>query len=94
MSKDMDFCHSRQIYPTNMNNYWIPLENRTKCCKNCFQKVVHEAAEATGEFIGNKIADKIVKLKPAIDENSRNVEEIVIPAEKIQKILNKLRPVL
>ena len=49
------------------------------------KKVVPKAGEATGEFIGNKIADtvtklkenKIVKLKPIIDENSRNVEEII-----------------
>ena len=34
--------------------------------------------KATGEFIGNKIADKIVKEKSVPDENSRNVEEIVI----------------
>ena len=42
------------------------------------------------EFLGNKIADavtisnedKIVKEKPVIDENPRNVEEIVIPQEK------------
>ena len=44
--------------------------------------VVYKAAEAKGEFIGNKIADKIMKQKPAIDENSRNVEEIIIPPEK------------
>ena len=44
--------------------------------------VVHKRAEATGEFIGNKIADKIVKQKPVIDENSRNVKEIIIPSEK------------
>ena len=64
------------------------------CRKNCYQKVYHKAAEATAEFIGNKIADKIVKLKPVSDMNSRNVEEILIPQEKREKILNKLRQVL
>ena len=34
------------------------------------QKVVHKTVEGIGKFIGNKIADKIVK--PA--NNSRNVE--------------------
>ena len=44
--------------------------------------------------MGNKIAEKIVKPKPVIDENSRNVEEIVIPPEKRQEIFKKLRQVL
>ena len=39
--------------------------------KTASQKVVHKAAEATGDFIGNKIVDKIVKP----DENLRDVEE-------------------
>ena len=62
--------------------------------KNRFQKVVHKA----GEFLGNKIAYAVTKSnddkieKP--DENPRNVEEIIIPLEKRDKILNKLRKVL
>ena len=50
--------------------------------KSASKKVVHKPAEATGEFLENKIAEKIVKQKPVIDENSRNVEEIIIPPEK------------
>ena len=38
------------------------------------KKVVHKAAKTTGEFIGNKIADKSVKPKYVIDENPRNAE--------------------
>ena len=52
------------------------------------EKVVHKTAEATGELTGNKIAENIVKSKPVSDVNSRNVEEIVIPPEKRQEILN------
>ena len=37
---------------------------------------------ATGELIGNKIADKIVKSRPASGANSKKIEEIVIPPEK------------
>ena len=59
--------------------------------------VVHKAAEVTGKFLGNKIADtvtkssddKIVKQKSVIDEDSRNVEEIITPPEKREEILNK-----
>ena len=54
------------------------------------KRVFHKA----GEFIGNKIADgvtnsnddKIVKQKP--------IEEIIIPPEKTDEILDKLRRVL
>ena len=62
------------------------------------KKVVHR----TSELLGNKIADavtksnddKIVKPKHVIDENPRNVEEIIIPPEKREEILNALRQVL
>ena len=56
------------------------------------KKVVHKAAEATGEFT-DKIADKIVIPKLVPDENAKNVKEIVIPPEKREEILNKLRQV-
>ena len=55
------------------------------------KKVVHKAAIATGAFIGNKIAEKIVKPKHVIDENPRSVEEIITPPEKREEILNELR---
>ena len=41
-------------------------------------KIVHEIAEAAGEFIRNKIAEQFVKP----ETNSRNVEKIVIPPRK------------
>ena len=50
--------------------------------KTASKKVVHKATEETGGFIGNKIADKIVKPKLLTDKNSINVEEIVIPPKK------------
>ena len=50
------------------------LDTGLDALKTDSKKVVHEVAEATGEFIGNKIADKIVKPKHVIDENPRNVE--------------------
>ena len=45
--------------------------------KTASKKVVHKAAWATGEFIGNKIADTVAKLyydKIVIDENLRKYE--------------------
>ena len=62
------------------------LESATKTglgtLETASNKVWHKAPEATGEFIGNKIVNKIVKPKLVIDENSRNVEEMIIPTEK------------
>ena len=58
--------------------------------KDCFEKVVHKTAKATGEFLRNKITQKNVKTA----KNSRYVEKIIILAEKIQEILNELRKVL
>ena len=62
----------------------------TRCFKTPSKNVGHKAAEATGEIIGNKISDKTVKL----DKNSKDVKKIIIPVEKREKILNKLRQLL
>ena len=40
--------------------------------------MTNKTSEATGELIGNKITDKIVRP----DENSKNVKEIIIPSKK------------
>ena len=47
-----------------------------------------DASIKAGEFIGNKVADAVIK--PNYD-NMEPVEEIIIPLEKREKILNKLR---
>ena len=50
------------------------------------KRVVQKAAEATGDLIGNKIADKITSIgKP------KETEEIYIPPEKRQQIIDDLR---
>ena len=43
--------------------------------KTASKKVVHQAVEATGKFIGNEIAYKIVKPKPVPDAKSRYVDK-------------------
>ena len=59
------------------------------------KKIVQRSAEATRDSIGNKIADKITslgKLKNKEKENEVNEEEeIIIPSEKRQQIINDLR---
>ena len=58
--------------------------------KTTSRKLVHKAAEATGEFIRNKFADKTVKSA----ENLTDVEEIISPLEKREEKLNELKQVL
>ena len=55
--------------------------------KNCRTKILTKSAEATGDLIGSKIADKItlVKSKPKEDENLENSSKIIIPPEKRQQ---------
>ena len=67
---------------------------RLDAAKSASKKVVHKTAEATGELMGNNIVEEIVKTKPAIDKNTKKVQEIVIPPGKRQETLNELRQVL
>ena len=62
------------------------------------KKVLTKSAEATGDLIGNKIADKITK--SAITKNKEQKEdgriteetqEIVIPPEKREQIIRDLK---
>ena len=57
------------------------------------KRVVQKTAEATGDLIGNKKADKITSIdkskeKPKLKEKP---EKIYIPPEKRQQIIDNLR---
>ena len=57
--------------------------------KTAFKEVVQKTTEATGDLIGNKIADKITSIgKSKEKEKTSNVEEIYIPPEKRQQIID------
>ena len=61
--------------------------------KTASKRVVQKTAEATGDLIGNKIADKITSIgKPK--EKTKKVEEIYIPPEKRQQIIDDFRLIL
>ena len=50
--------------------------------KTASKRLVQKTAEATGDFIGNKIADKITSVgKSKKDGKRKKVEEIYIPPE-------------
>ena len=71
------------------------------------KKIVHKSAEATGDLIGNKIADKITsmghskELGPAVKPRSKKekdetnimeeTQEIYIPPEKRKQIMKDLK---
>ena len=56
------------------------------------KRVVQKTAEATGDLLGNKIADKITSLgKTNSKEKEREEQEIYIPPEKRQQIIDDLR---
>ena len=55
---------------------------------------VQKTAEATGDLIGNKVADKITSLgktKSKEKEKEKEEQEIYIPPEKRQQIIDDLR---
>ena len=58
------------------------------------KRIIKKSAEATGDLIGNKIADKISSLgnKPKNEEpEEQQSEEVIIPPEKRQQIIDDLR---
>ena len=70
------------------------METATKtgidAAKTVSKRIVHKTAEATGDSIGNKIADKITSVGKS-KEKTNKTEEIYIPPEKRQQIIEDLR---
>ena len=60
--------------------------------KTASERIVQKTAEATGDLIGNKTADEITSIgKPKEKEKTKEIEEIHIPLEKRQQIIDDLR---
>ena len=58
--------------------------------KTASKRVIQKTAEATGDLIGNKIADKITSVGKT-NEKINKPEEIYIPPEKWQQIIYDLK---
>ena len=58
--------------------------------KTASKRVVQKTAEATGDLTGNKIADKVTSVGKS-KEKINKPEEIYIPPEKRQKIVDDLK---
>ena len=63
--------------------------------KTAPKRVVQNAAEATGDLVWNKVADKIILAgktnKNAKERQQNERQEIYIPAEKRQQSIDDLR---
>ena len=62
--------------------------------KTASKRVVKETAEATGDLIGNKIAGKFTSLGKTKSDGKEKVkeeQEIYIPSEKNQQVIDDLR---
>ena len=61
--------------------------------KTASKRVVQKTAEATGDLIGNKIFDKIILISKTKEKEKeiKEIEEIYIPPEKRQQIIDDLR---
>ena len=82
--KEYRFLSSARIlsnkYKKQLLNTWVD------SLKIASKKVVHKA----GEFLRNKIANKIVKPKHVIDENEINFEEIIIHTRKNRRNIKRI----
>ena len=60
--------------------------------KTASKRGVQKAAEATRDLIGNKLTNKITSAgKSKKDDKTKKVEEIYIPTEKRQQIIDDLK---
>ena len=67
---------------------YTAIKTRIDAAKTASKRVVQKTAEAAGDLIGNKIADKITSVGKT---KSKEKEEIYIPPEKRQQIIDDLR---
>ena len=59
--------------------------------KTAPKRVVLKTAEATGDLIGNELADKFTSIDKPKEKETKKVEEIYISPEKRQQIIDDLR---
>ena len=93
MLNDMAFYHLQGNLVINMvESMDIATKTGIDAAKAASKRVVQKTAEATGDLIGNKIADKITSLgKTKSKEKEDERQEIYIPPEKRQQIIDDLR---
>ena len=91
MLKFMVFCHLLKKFGNKYGKKLMDTATKTgiDAAKTTSKRIVQKTAEATGDLIGNKIADKITSVgKP---KEKGKIEEIYFPPEKRQQIIDDLR---
>ena len=78
------------------DKYGKKLDTATKAgidaAKTASKRVIQKTVEAAGDLVENKIADKTTSIgKPKEKEKTNKAEEIYIPPEKRQQIIDDLR---
>ena len=96
MLKVMVFCHLLKNVVINMEKKLMDTASKTgiDAAKTTSKRIVQKTTEATGDLIGNKIADKITsigKSKEKEKQKTKETEEIYTPPEKRQHIIADLR---
>ena len=74
-------------------------KSTTDAMKTASKRVIQKTAEATGDLIGNKIADKITSVSKKTSNNNNNNEDVeltthkkgYISPEQRQQVVNELR---
>ena len=96
MLKAMTFCHLQ--FGNKYGKKLMDTATKTgmDAAKIAFERVVQKTGETTGDLIRNKTTDKITSIgKPKEKEKEKRklkeIEEIYIPPEKRQQIINDLR---
>ena len=84
----MAFCHLQENFEINMIKKLMDTATGIDAAKTASKRVVQKITEATGDLIGNKIADKItlvgkLKIKEKVDETNER-QEIYLPPGKRQ----------
>ena len=92
--KGCGFLLLARKFDDNYGKKLMDTETKTgvDAAKTASKRVFQKTAEATGNLIGNKIADKITSIgKSKEKEKPKETEEIYIPPEKRQQIIDDLR---
>ena len=98
MLKNMVFCHLLHHLEIDMVKKIINTATKTgiDAAKTTSERVVEKTAEETGNLIGNKIADEITSagktksIEKEKEDETNEIQEISIPPEKRQQIIDDL----
>ena len=92
--KGYDFLSFARIFGDKYGKKLIDTATKTgtDAAKTASTRVVQKTAKATGDLIGNKMVDKITSLgKTKSKKKEKEEQEIYIPPEKRQQIIDNLR---